>query len=168
MAHVGSSPSLRWPIRWRLPLLICGLLLATVAAFASVAYWYLEQALLDATQQRLQNVARQMASLLSTSAQQRLDEARRLAGTPEIVALLVSPLAAAVWLLYAFAYQQLENYLIQPVVYRQAVHVSALTTIVAVLVGGTLLGVLGALLAIPAVAAIQLVVHDLRRTGETG
>ena len=57
MAHGGHSPSLRWPIRWRLPLLICGLLLATVAAFASVAYWYLEQALLDATHQRLQNVA---------------------------------------------------------------------------------------------------------------
>jgi signal transduction histidine kinase len=91
MAHGGYSPSLRWPIRWRLPLLICGLLLATVAAFASVTYWYLEQALLDATHQRLQNVARQMGSLLSTSAQQRLDEARRLAATPEIAALLVAP-----------------------------------------------------------------------------
>jgi predicted PurR-regulated permease PerM len=64
---------------------------------------------------------------------------------------------------YAFAYQQFENYLIQPVVYRRAVQVSPLTTIVAVLVGGTLLGLLGALLAIPAAAAIQLVVQDLRR-----
>jgi signal transduction histidine kinase len=91
MAHGGHSPSLRWPIRWRLPLLICGLLLATVVAFASVAYWYLERALLDATQQRLQNVGRQMSSLLSTSAQQRLDEARRLAATPEIAALLGAP-----------------------------------------------------------------------------
>jgi signal transduction histidine kinase len=88
MAHGGHSPSLRWPIRWRLPLLICGLLLATVAAFASVAYWYLEQALLDATHQRLQNVSRQMAGLLSTSAQQRADEVRRLAASPQIVALL--------------------------------------------------------------------------------
>jgi signal transduction histidine kinase len=87
MAHGGHSPSLRWPIRWRLPLVICGLLLATLAAFASVAYWYVEQALLDATQQRLQNVARQMATLLSTSAQQRHEEARRLAATPEIAAL---------------------------------------------------------------------------------
>jgi signal transduction histidine kinase len=91
MAHGGSSPSLRWPIRWRLPLLICGLLLATVAAFASVTYWYLEQALLDATQQRLQNVARQMASLLSTSAQQRQDEALKLAAAPEVTALLAAP-----------------------------------------------------------------------------
>jgi signal transduction histidine kinase len=91
MAHGGSSPSLRWPIRWRLPLLICGLLLATVAAFGSVTYWYLERTLLDATHQRLQNVGRQMASLLSTSAQQRLEEARRLATRPEIVALLAVP-----------------------------------------------------------------------------
>jgi predicted PurR-regulated permease PerM len=82
-----------------------------------------------------------------------------------LAALLVSPLAAAVWLVYAFAYQQVENYLIQPMVYRQAVHVSALTTIVSVLIGGTLLGLLGALLAIPAAAAIQLIVEDLRHAG---
>jgi signal transduction histidine kinase len=88
MANVGHSPFLRWPIRWRLPLLICGLLLATLAAFASVAYWYLQRALLDATHQRLQNVGRQMGTLLATSAQQRLDEARRLAATPEIAALI--------------------------------------------------------------------------------
>ena len=68
--------------------MICGLLLATLAAFASVAYWYLQRALLDATQQRLQNVGRQMGTLLATSAQQRLDEARRLAATPEIAALI--------------------------------------------------------------------------------
>jgi hypothetical protein len=40
--------------------------------------------------------------------------------------------------------------LILPVVYRRAVQVSPLATIVAVLIGGTLLGLLGALLAIPA------------------
>jgi predicted PurR-regulated permease PerM len=79
-----------------------------------------------------------------------------------LVALLVSPLIAVVWLLYVFAYQQAENYLIQPLVYRRSVHVSPLATIVAVLVGGTLLGLLGALLAIPAAAAIQLVVQDAR------
>ena len=59
-------------------------------------------------------------------------------------------------------YQQAENYLIQPVVYRRAVQVSALGTIVAVLIGGTLLGLLGALLAIPAAATVSLVVQDLR------
>jgi predicted PurR-regulated permease PerM len=80
-----------------------------------------------------------------------------------LAALLVSPLTALIWLIYVFAYQQAENYLIQPLVYRRAVQVSALTTIVAVLVGATLLGLLGALLAIPAAAAVQLIFEDLRK-----
>jgi predicted PurR-regulated permease PerM len=79
-----------------------------------------------------------------------------------LVALLVSPLTAVLWLLFSFLYQQLENYVIQPVVYRRVVQVSALATIVAILVGGTLLGLLGVMLAIPAAAAIQLVVADWR------
>jgi predicted PurR-regulated permease PerM len=79
-----------------------------------------------------------------------------------LAALLVSPLTALIWLAYVFVYQQAENYLIQPVVYRRAVQVAPLTTIVAVLVGATLLGLLGALLAIPAAAAIQLIVQDVR------
>jgi hypothetical protein len=79
-----------------------------------------------------------------------------------LAALLVSPLTAVIWLVYVFVYQQAENYLIQPVVYRRAVQVAPLTTIVAVLVGSTLLGLLGALLAIPAAAAVQLSVQDLR------
>jgi predicted PurR-regulated permease PerM len=81
-----------------------------------------------------------------------------------LAALVVSPLTAVIWLAYVFAYQQAENYLIQPVVYRRAVEVSPLATIVAVLVGATLLGLLGALLAIPAAAAIQLIVQDLRES----
>jgi predicted PurR-regulated permease PerM len=79
-----------------------------------------------------------------------------------LAALVVSPLTAVIWLVYVFVYQQVENYLVQPIVYRRAVQVSPLATIVAVLVGGTLLGLLGALLAIPAAAAIQLIVQDLR------
>jgi predicted PurR-regulated permease PerM len=81
-----------------------------------------------------------------------------------LAALIVSPLTAVIWLVYVFLYQQAENYLIQPSVYRRAVQVSPLATIVAVLVGGTLLGLLGVLLAIPAAAAIQLIVQDLRTT----
>jgi predicted PurR-regulated permease PerM len=79
-----------------------------------------------------------------------------------LVALLVSPLTAIAWLVFSFLYQQVENYLIQPMVYRRAVQVSPLATIVAVLLGGALLGLLGALLAIPAAAAVQLLVQDLR------
>jgi predicted PurR-regulated permease PerM len=79
-----------------------------------------------------------------------------------LAALVVSPLTAAVWLVYSFLYQQAENYLLQPVVYGRAVKISPLVTIVGVLVGGSLLGLLGVLLAIPVAAAIQLLVQDLR------
>jgi predicted PurR-regulated permease PerM len=79
-----------------------------------------------------------------------------------LAALVVSPLTAVIWLAYVFVYQQVENYLVQPVVYKRAVQVSPLTTIVAVLVGASLLGLLGVLLAIPAAATIQLVAQDLR------
>jgi predicted PurR-regulated permease PerM len=79
-----------------------------------------------------------------------------------LAALLVSPLAAAIWLVFSFLYQQAESYLIGPVVYRRAVQVSPMVTILAVLVGAALLGLLGALLAIPAAAAVQIVVDDLR------
>jgi predicted PurR-regulated permease PerM len=82
-----------------------------------------------------------------------------------LAALLVSPLTAVLWLVYVFVYQQAENYLIQPLVYRRALQVGPLVTIVAVLVGATLLGLLGVLLAIPTAAAIQLIVQDLRDPG---
>jgi predicted PurR-regulated permease PerM len=80
-----------------------------------------------------------------------------------LVALIVSPIAALIWIVYALLYQQVENYVIQPVVYGRTVEVNALTTIVAVMAGGALLGLLGALLAIPVAAATQLVIRDFRR-----
>jgi predicted PurR-regulated permease PerM len=82
-----------------------------------------------------------------------------------LVALIVSPIAALIWIVYALLYQQVENYVIQPVVYGRTVEVNALTTIVAVMAGGALLGLLGALLAIPVAAATQLVIRDFRRPG---
>ena len=57
-------------------------------------------------------------------------------------------------------YQQIENNLIQPLVYGRTVQVHPLVVIVAVLIGASLLGILGALVAIPAAAAIQSVVRD--------
>ena len=63
--------------------------------------------------------------------------------------------------LYYLAYQQVENFLIYPRVMQRSVDVSPAATIVAVLVGGSLLGVLGALLAIPIAAAVQLVMLEV-------
>jgi predicted PurR-regulated permease PerM len=58
-------------------------------------------------------------------------------------------------------YQQVENYLIYPRVMKRSVDVHPAATIVAALIGGTLLGVVGALIAIPAAAAIQLVLQEV-------
>ncbi len=58
-------------------------------------------------------------------------------------------------------YQQLENYLIYPRVMNRAVDVHPAAAVVAALIGGTLLGFAGALLAIPMAAAIQLVLAEV-------
>jgi predicted PurR-regulated permease PerM len=58
-------------------------------------------------------------------------------------------------------YQQAENHILQPLVYRRTVELSAFLILVAVLIGGALLGVLGALVAIPVAGAIQVIVRDL-------
>ncbi len=61
-------------------------------------------------------------------------------------------------------YQQVENHLIQPVVYRRTVQIPALIVLVAVLIGAALLGILGALIAIPIAGTIQVVTNDLLRS----
>ena len=72
-----------------------------------------------------------------------------------------SPAVGVACLIFYIAYQQFENYVIYPRVMRSAVDVPAAVTVVAVLIGGALLGVVGALLAIPAAAAILLVVRQV-------
>lgn len=58
-------------------------------------------------------------------------------------------------------YQQIENHVLQPVIYRRTVQIPALVVLIAVLVGAALLGILGALIAIPIAGTIQVVVKDL-------
>jgi predicted PurR-regulated permease PerM len=62
---------------------------------------------------------------------------------------------------FFLVYQQVENYLIHPRVMRRAIHMPAAAIIVAVLIGATLLGVVGALLAIPMAAVIKVVFREL-------
>jgi predicted PurR-regulated permease PerM len=71
------------------------------------------------------------------------------------------PTATIVWVIVLLVYQQVENNLLQPIVYRRTVQVAPLLTIVAVLIGASLLGVLGVLVAIPIAGAIQIVVRDI-------
>jgi predicted PurR-regulated permease PerM len=70
------------------------------------------------------------------------------------------PTATIVWVIWAIVYQQFENHVIQPQVQKRTVHVHPFVTIVAVLFGATLLGVLGALVAIPVAASIQILVRE--------
>ncbi len=73
------------------------------------------------------------------------------------------PIGLIVWVAVLILYQQVENNLIQPFVYGKAVQLHPLIVIVAILIGAALLGVLGALMAIPAAAGIQAVVRDYWR-----
>jgi predicted PurR-regulated permease PerM len=70
------------------------------------------------------------------------------------------PTATIIWTIWAIAYQQFENHVIQPQIQKRTVHVHPFITIVAVLFGATLLGVLGALVAIPVAASIQILLRE--------
>jgi predicted PurR-regulated permease PerM len=71
------------------------------------------------------------------------------------------PTATIIWVVVLLVYQQVENNVLQPLVYRRTVNVAPLIVIVAILIGSTLLGVLGALVAIPVAAAVQIFIRDL-------
>jgi predicted PurR-regulated permease PerM len=64
-------------------------------------------------------------------------------------------------LVFFVAYQQLENHLLQPLIFARTVRLNPLTVIVAILLGVELIGVLGALLAIPVAGMIQVIVRDV-------
>jgi predicted PurR-regulated permease PerM len=78
-----------------------------------------------------------------------------------IVGFFVSPLTAVILLIYILIYQQVEGSVLQPMVYSRAVQLNALLIFVTVLVGAALLGIPGALLAIPVAEIIRIVVTDL-------
>ncbi|MDF8264913.1 AI-2E family transporter [Luteipulveratus flavus] len=78
-----------------------------------------------------------------------------------VVAFFVEPQKAIVVGVYYLIYQQVENYLIVPRVMQRTVAVPGAVTVVAALAGGTLLGVLGALLAIPVAAGLLLLYEEV-------
>jgi predicted PurR-regulated permease PerM len=78
-----------------------------------------------------------------------------------IIALFHSVFAAVATAVFYILYQQFENYVLVPRVMRRTVDVSPLTTIIAALLGGALLGIVGALVAIPVAAAIQLITVEV-------
>ena len=78
-----------------------------------------------------------------------------------VVAFFDDPTKAVIALVYFIVYQQTENYLVAPRIMQRTVSVPGAVTIVAALIGGTLLGMLGALLAIPAAAGLLLLYDEV-------
>ena len=70
------------------------------------------------------------------------------------------PTATIVWAAYSILYQQLENNLIQPQIQMRAVNINPFLVVVSVLFGSALLGVLGALMAVPIAATIQIAFRE--------
>lgn len=85
------------------------------------------------------------------------------------IAFLHTITAGIVVVIFFVAYQQIENHLIQPVVYGRTVQLSPLAVLISVLIGAELAGVLGALAAIPVAGTLQVIFLDwLRhRRGQT-
>jgi len=82
-----------------------------------------------------------------------------------IIVILVA-LATEGWVtalifgIYFLVYQQLENHILQPLVYRRTVAMSPVVVLVAVLIGADLAGVLGALIAIPIAGSLQVIANE--------
>jgi predicted PurR-regulated permease PerM len=85
-----------------------------------------------------------------------------LAGVPTvIIAFLHAPSAGVVTLIVFLVYQQVENHVLNPVIMSRTVRLNPLWVMLSVLVGATVGGIAGALLAIPVAGAIQVVVRDV-------
>jgi predicted PurR-regulated permease PerM len=92
-------------------------------------------------------------------------------------ALLLSGTTAGIAMfVIVMVYQQIENHVLQPLIYGRTVQLSSLTVLLAVLIGGDALGLIGALLAIPIAGTLQAVIGDMlekradriRRDGPSG
>jgi predicted PurR-regulated permease PerM len=77
-----------------------------------------------------------------------------------LVAFLHSLPAGIVVLIFFIGYQQVENHLLQPVIYGRTVQLSPLVVLISVLVGAELAGILGALAAIPVAGTLQVIIRD--------
>ena len=90
-----------------------------------------------------------------------------------VIVTAVSVFTVGIWpgslvvLLFFIGYQQLENYVIAPRVMRNAVDLSAVAVLLVALIGGAVLGLVGAVMAIPIAAAVKVVMSPtLSMTGE--
>jgi predicted PurR-regulated permease PerM len=78
-----------------------------------------------------------------------------------IVALSVGLQALIVFLIVMVVYQQIENYVLQPTIIGKAAKISGFTVLASVLAFGALFGLIGAIIAVPIAAGLQIVVEEL-------
>jgi predicted PurR-regulated permease PerM len=78
-----------------------------------------------------------------------------------VVGFTVSPKTGLFVLIFVLAQQQVENHFLVPKIMSRQVGVSAVTVIIALLIGGSVLGILGAILAVPTAAILQVVIEEL-------
>jgi predicted PurR-regulated permease PerM len=78
-----------------------------------------------------------------------------------VVAFFQSPILAVIVVAYFIVYQQFENYWLVPRVMKNAIDLSPATVIVSTLIGGGLLGLAGALLALPVAATLKVLIQEL-------
>jgi predicted PurR-regulated permease PerM len=88
-----------------------------------------------------------------------------------LAALIVSTVAfielgwvkGAIVIGFFVLYQQLENHVLQPIIYGRTVQLSPLTVLIAILIGAELVGILGALAAIPVAGIVQAIAREITR-----
>jgi predicted PurR-regulated permease PerM len=77
-----------------------------------------------------------------------------------IVAFFTSAVAGIIVVAFFLVYQQVENHVLQPIIYGKTVEMSPLTVVVAIILGAAIGGMLGALVAIPVAASLQILIRD--------
>ncbi|MCA9347039.1 AI-2E family transporter [Candidatus Saccharibacteria bacterium] len=88
------------------------------------------------------------------------------AAVPLLVALLENPWSALIVLIYVIIYQQIENYFISPKLTAKTMQLHPAIAITAAIAGGTIYGAVGAFLALPAAAILQVVGSTYTRRHE--
>jgi predicted PurR-regulated permease PerM len=86
---------------------------------------------------------------------------------PVLVALTQSPLLALITFIILFVFQQVEMNVLGPLIFNRTVKIHPAAVLLALLIGGALLGAVGALIAVPVAAAISVALDEWRDTNTT-
>jgi len=84
---------------------------------------------------------------------------------PALVALTFNGVTTAIWVIVFFvAYQQLENYLISPRITERTMEIHPAISVAAIIIGGTLMGGIGVILALPMAGIIEAIISETRQS----